>query len=288
MAVDPGQPMRRYFHTAWRLRDGFLPGEPTALAQTTDGFLWIGTLAGVIRFDGARFEPWRPPEGARLPDDRVFALLGASDGGLWIGTGNGLARWKDGRLKVYATVGRFGALLEDRRHGIWAGHTRALSELPPLCRVNGEEFRCFGPTDSLPLHYVVALHEDRNGDVWVGGDGAVCRWGPDRPACSSVPGPAATSDRFGVPAISEDADGTLWICALPTGIWKLAAGHWTRFAGAPEAGLESDSMLSDRGGGLWIGTSSRGLLRLAQGRTDRFTAADGLSGDTVTGLLEDR
>src|SRR5215213_2004690 len=113
--LDPSTALTQYGHTAWRVRDGYFSGQPGSIAQTKDGFLWIGTGTGLIRFDGVKLEPWRPPAGSSLPDDRIVNVLGASDGSLWIGTANGLARWYDGKLTVYARVGRFGALVEDRQ-----------------------------------------------------------------------------------------------------------------------------------------------------------------------------
>ena len=123
--LDPGTALTQYGHTAWRVRDGYFAGQPTAVTQTKDGFLWIGTQAGLIRFDGVRFMPWEPPAGSRLPDNQIINLLATRDGSLWIGTANGLAQWRAPNLVVHARVGRFGALLEDRQGTIWAGHTRA-------------------------------------------------------------------------------------------------------------------------------------------------------------------
>jgi signal transduction histidine kinase/ligand-binding sensor domain-containing protein len=288
MALNPSTQLTQFGHTAWRVRDGLIPGPPTSLTQAADGFLWIGTEAGLVRFDGVRFVPWSPPEGMRLPDDRIVALLSAKDGSVWIGTGNGLAQWKDGKLIVHARVGRFGALLEDRDGVVWAGHTRALSELPPLCRSAADGFRCFGSSDSLPLHFVSALHQDGNGDLWIGGDSGVCRWRSGKPDCHAIPGMADSGNKFGVFAIADDAGGGLWAGTGMLGIWRLAADRWTRYSDASSPGVNSDSMLADRRGTLWIGTRSQGLLRLVGGRTEHFTRADGLSGDIVTGLFEDR
>ncbi len=86
--LDPHVTLTQYGHTAWRIRDGYFAGAPTAMAQTRDGFLWIGTNAGLLRFDGVRFTPWEPPAGSRLPDERIISLLGTRDGSLWIGTAN--------------------------------------------------------------------------------------------------------------------------------------------------------------------------------------------------------
>jgi hypothetical protein len=94
LALDPDQRISQYGHTVWRIQDGFLPGPPEDIAQTVDGYLWIGTDAGLLRFDGVRFVPWASLNSEQLPDYQILSLLAASDGSLWIGTARGLARWK--------------------------------------------------------------------------------------------------------------------------------------------------------------------------------------------------
>jgi len=80
LAVDPGRMLSQYSHTAWRLQDGDLPSPVFPITQTRDGYLWIGTQAGVLRFDGARFIPLDKLAGRALPSSFVTSLLGASDG----------------------------------------------------------------------------------------------------------------------------------------------------------------------------------------------------------------
>jgi len=84
-ALDTSRQISQYGHTAWRIVDGVFAGTPNAIAQTTDGYLWIGTQTGLTRFDGVRFVSWRPPEGNELPSSRIISLLGTRDGSLWIG-----------------------------------------------------------------------------------------------------------------------------------------------------------------------------------------------------------
>jgi ligand-binding sensor domain-containing protein len=88
--LDPNLHISQYGHTAWRLQDGVLAGTPLSIAQTSDGYLWIGTQAGLVRFDGVRFVPFVPPETASPFNPQIESLLGASDGSLLIGTGNRL------------------------------------------------------------------------------------------------------------------------------------------------------------------------------------------------------
>src|SRR5580704_12629036 len=115
-ALDPSLDVSQYAHTAWKIRDGFVKGEIHSIAQTPDGYLWLGTEFGLVRFDGVRSIPWQPPASERLPGSNIRRLLVTRDGRLWIGTNEGLASWKDGKLTPYADLAGQDilALLEDR------------------------------------------------------------------------------------------------------------------------------------------------------------------------------
>jgi ligand-binding sensor domain-containing protein len=89
-ALDPSAHISQYAHTAWRIQDGFFTGTPTAITQTKDGSLWIGTANGLFSYDGVRFAPWSASQGKKLLSAEVFAILGARDGSLWIGAVCGL------------------------------------------------------------------------------------------------------------------------------------------------------------------------------------------------------
>src|ERR1700722_3513949 len=85
-AVDPDRYISQYRHSAWRMKDGLFRGAPNVITQTPGSYIWIGTAAGLIRFDGVRLVPWEPPYGSQLPSPNIRALLAARDGSLWIGT----------------------------------------------------------------------------------------------------------------------------------------------------------------------------------------------------------
>src|SRR5271166_4498692 len=124
-ALDPSRQISQYGHTAWRTQDGDLSGTPHAITQTTDGYLWVGTEAGLVRFDGVRFVPWAPPAGKHLPSRQVYSLLGASDGSLWIGTSRGVARWKDGNLTDYPSAAGFvESILQGPQGTIWVARSQ--------------------------------------------------------------------------------------------------------------------------------------------------------------------
>ena len=115
VALNSSLDIRQYAHTAWRIDDGFGKGIIRALAQTTDGYLWLGTEFGLLKFDGVRTVPWEPPADQPLPSSDVRSLQAGRDGRLWIGTFRGLASWKDRRLTTYPELNGMviEALLED-------------------------------------------------------------------------------------------------------------------------------------------------------------------------------
>src|SRR5215831_10614142 len=103
LAVNPRNHISQYAHSVWRVQDGFFNGPPNAITQTTDGYIWIGTPAGLFRFDGVRFVPWTPPPGESFySSNQIYDLVGGKDGSLWIGTGSNLVRLKDNHLVNYS------------------------------------------------------------------------------------------------------------------------------------------------------------------------------------------
>src|SRR5262249_21354035 len=76
-ALNPALDVSQYAHTAWRIREGFAEGTVSTIAQTPDGYLWLGTDAGLYRFDGIRSVAWRPPSDQQLPSDTITHLLAA-------------------------------------------------------------------------------------------------------------------------------------------------------------------------------------------------------------------
>src|SRR5262249_37831229 len=99
--LNPELDVSQYAHTAWTIREGFFTSPVLSIAQTPDGYLWLGTESGLLRFDGVRNLPWQPPQNQHLPSNLILSLLAARDGTLWIGTHQGLASWKDGQLIRY-------------------------------------------------------------------------------------------------------------------------------------------------------------------------------------------
>jgi ligand-binding sensor domain-containing protein len=108
------------------------------ICANPDGYLWLGTELGLVRFDGVRAMPWTPPRGTVLPSEWIRALVTARDGTLWIGTLLGLAAWDGHRLLVYPQFDgqAIQALHEDREGTMWVGATASNDGL--LCAIRAE------------------------------------------------------------------------------------------------------------------------------------------------------
>ena len=119
LASTPTLDVSQYAHTAWTVADGFTKGAIHSIAQTPDGYLWLGTEFGLLRFDGVRTTPW--PSDLVLPSSQITTLLNGRDGTLWIGTSKGLASWKDGKLTAYAELAGhvITRTIEDRDGAVW-------------------------------------------------------------------------------------------------------------------------------------------------------------------------
>jgi ligand-binding sensor domain-containing protein len=167
--------LTQYRHTAWRVQDGSFAAAPNAIAQTADGYIWIGTEAGLLKYDGVRFAPWTPPSQETPFSAAVYSLLGASDGTLWIGTATQLLSLKNNTVSKHVR-GRINAIIEDRQHRIWVARSRPPDSSGGLCQAAGEQPRCIGGDDTLRLPYAVTLTEDSHGNLWVGSSGQLLQW----------------------------------------------------------------------------------------------------------------
>jgi ligand-binding sensor domain-containing protein len=119
-ALDSNKPLTEYTHTVWSHRDGIPSAFIYSIAQTRDGYLWLATTDGLVRFDGVRFVHWRPKTGHTELLGVVRSLCAAQDGSLWIGTAAGLVGHIRGDdLTTFSVGAPAEAILEDRDGTLW-------------------------------------------------------------------------------------------------------------------------------------------------------------------------
>ncbi len=280
-ALNPSLDISQYAHTAWTSRNGFLSGEAYAITQAADGYLWVGTQSGVVRFDGARTLPLSLRTGQQLPSSAAGALLAARDGTLWIGTLDGLVSWKNGQLTQYPALARrtVVTLLQDRNGTVWAGSFGGPTG--KLCAIRGTSTTCYGDDGKLGAA-VVSLYQDSGGSLWVGAATGLWRWNPGPPVrylATSIPGRQTLTRGDHASDLILAADSVRQIIGEKVLEYPLG--------GVPSP-LTATSILRDRDGGLWVGTTAHGLVHSYGGKTSLFTHDDGLSSDQVYALFEDR
>jgi len=293
--LDPSRKISQYGHNTWRIQDGYLPGPPEAITQTADGYLWIGTHAGLVHFDGVRFVPWASLRHEQLPSDQILYLLGAGDGSLWIGTAKGLARWNGGALTTYKNLAnRIWGIVEDHDGDIWIVRSRIEDGRGPLCRIRDNDLRCFGRDDGIPLPTATGLALDNSGNFWISGNQGLCKWKPGSAAVYFHRDLAERGYLMGVDALSVLSESHLWIgLQQPNGnlqLQELDDGKWRahplpKAQGPPPS---TNVLFRDPEGALWVGTASDGVYRIFGDKTDHFFAADGLSSDSVERFFQDR
>lgn len=289
-AVDPGRRISQYAHTAWRVRDGAFAGAPTSIAQTADGYIWIGTFSGLLRFDGVRFVPWTPPAGKHLPNPSVMSLLGAKDGSLWIGTASGLARWKNGELITFPEIAtRVNSIYEDPDGTIWIARSR--TNAGGVCKVAASVATCYAPKDGVPPHAAV-LVKDKHGYLLIGADTGIVRWKPGSSTSYELPG--LKPELSGISDLAPAPDGSVWVGTFHSG-HGLGLEQWLNNSWKALVTPTLDSsrlrvgrLRLDQHNALWIATNGTGIYRVYDGNVDRFAAADGLSSDEVEDAFEDR
>ena len=279
-ALNPTLDVNQYAHTAWRVSEGFSKGVIWSVAQTPDGYLWLGTDFGLLRFDGVRAAPWEPPE--RLPSSDVRVLRVGRDGRLWIGTVAGVASWKDGKLTLYPELNAHvvESLLEDHEGTIWVGGW-ASSE-GRLCSIRANKTQCVGE-DGRFGNAVTALCEDSRGNLWAGTMSGLWLWTSAPPKLYPMPYPAQR-----IHALMESDDGGMLV-AKSSGITKLRNGNAETYPLPVGPAFQPNRLMQDRDGGLWIGAAvDEGLVHIHHGVIDVFAPGDGLSGGSITSLFEDR
>ncbi|HEV3060875.1 MAG TPA: two-component regulator propeller domain-containing protein [Vicinamibacterales bacterium] len=301
--LDGEKSIGQFTHTSWSARDG-IPGPVRAITQTPDGYLWLGTEAGLYRFDGLQFEAWKSNFGEKLPSGSVWSLCRARDGGLWIGSGSsGISRLLDGHLTNYSPddrVPRGGVLsiVEDHDGSIWAGGQYGLSKF------ERGEWRRIGAEMGYTAPGAQALFVDHRGALWVATDGFNFQLMRNDPVKrNSILTLARGDSQF---KTTGEAVGMVWSMANGPDeqVWIADTnGHSVRPIGVRprsplrmSTGEETLCLVFDADRRLWVGLLEGGVRRGTAvqdsgGKAadlDRFRPSDGLSGSVVYSAFRDR
>jgi len=319
-ALDGSRSPRHYLFAEWDVSTGLPQNSISAITQTGDGYIWVGTADGLARFDGVNFTVFTHANTPVLENDAITAFCQTPDGRLWIGTdGGGVVWYKDG---VFT-----------RPSGEWINQAtvRALASdgervmillSGRLLRYNEGKFQAMPIPDGTKLTGMRDIFRD-NAGWWVGGDSKAFRLNVDASAMVPLPSGFPTSGvRSFVPdgaggiwaatsqglvhtkdgdvrvystadglateiirSVYRDRDGTVWV-GSPSGLQRFHDGQFTEVTvnGGESVGVVL-SFFEDRERNLWVGTHS-GLARFRDGKFLTINRQDGLGQDVVLAVLE--
>ena len=286
-ALDPAKSVTQYVIDAWDTRSGLPNDSVDALAQTRAGYLWVGTVEGLGRFDGQGFTRFDSATPGTLRANYVRALLVDRDDALWIGThGGGVTRLRNGQFQTWTSAEGLShdvvrVLLEDRDGGVWVGTGAGVT------LVRDRPVRRLGRAEGLGADVVLALAQEANGSLWIGHRNGLDRVTPQGRV--SAFGARQGLPPGGISALRIDSSGMLWAGSSSGGLARLAGDHFVQAPGWRErTGAAVYAITEDRDHSVWVGTFGGGLVRLSGGRAEVLGAGDGLGSDTATAILEDR
>jgi diguanylate cyclase (GGDEF)-like protein len=289
LALDPAKLLSQYTHQAWKAEEGLPQSYVKAIAQTKDGYLWLGTEGGLARFDGVRFAVFDERNAPALRGSDILALCATSDGSLWIGLrGGGAVRYSSGAFTGYTA--REGlpsdvvrSLYEDSSGRLWIG-----TDGGAVLFRGGRFVAAYPNVPGREPDTVMAIAES-GGDLWFATYGAGLRRLHQGVVTTFDHTRGLSSDL--VRCLYADRDGGLWIGTRGGGFGKLRADRFTPYSlhAGNWATIGTGGIKRDRDGNLWIGTVGGGLLRLQAGeRIAAYTKSDGLASDVVDCVFEDR
>lgn len=322
-ALDSSTALTSYARQTWVMENGLPQNTVTALLQTQDGFIWLGTEAGLVRFDGNSFQVYDRNSEAAMPGNDICCLLEGPNGALWVGTSEGLARGQQGKFRAYSM-----------RDGLPSNGIRALARTSDgqllaytdqgTARLSGDKF-VTQAAGSSGANLPGTVATSGSGAIWMGSpmspEAAASLWkrideqaglqkesvefntvlGPDQRVFASrnllvvTHGDRViTQLRAGkelpgsrIQTLLVDRQNALWI-GTNRGLARLVAGKLQAFPATDLLGSESVlSLLEDREGNLWVGSESGGLHILRDQRFKTIGTREGLNSDSITAIVED-
>jgi ligand-binding sensor domain-containing protein len=285
-SLDATRRPTQYTLQKWDAGTGLPHESIQALVQTPDGYLWLGTMGGLVRFDGVRFTHYTP-NNSGLPHNNVWSLAVDGSGRLWLGTdGGGAAIWNgDGTVERFGkaegfTSDKIRPIFMARDGSVWvATHGGGVN------RYHDGRWTAFTSKDGLANDFVWALAEDSSGRIWLGTNGN----GIDVLEAGRVVAHYDVKDGLpqgAIAALTFTRNGDLWAGTFD-GLARFREGRWRRWS--RQEGLPAQvvrTIREDGDGNLWLGTAE-GVARMQGDSVEALPPEEG-GGAYVRAMIEDR
>ncbi len=314
--LDKTKDPARYGRQSWQTESGLPQNTIHAILQSHDGYLWLATEGGVVRFDGLKFVVYDSQNTPQLRSNNVRSLLEDLGHNLWLGTADGLVRFNGSQFETFTVDeglpgNNVWSTYQDRSGRLWAITADGIAEY------RAGRFQAYKPSESSSIS-IGGIAEDSKGFLWVGTEGGARLFAGGQysrpPGGESLPAgtiEALLADNTGriwigtsngltvnqngriitytskdglpsnrVASLYQDKEGTVWV-GTDSGLARIANGKIERVPLNDSSGSIVVSMFEDREGSLWLGTDSGGLSVLRDEKFAAFTRKEGLSDDIV-------
>jgi signal transduction histidine kinase/ligand-binding sensor domain-containing protein len=256
-----------WYARSWRSDEGLPDNDVSGIAQTADGFLWVGTKAGLVRFDGNRFDEFSVLNIKSVPSGGVRTLFLDKSGRLWLSMDRGIVVCVESTsAKVYSTedglpATQLQAFAEDADGGIWISYGGRRT----IACIKDDRVTLFGEGEGIPGG-ASWIAPDSKGELWLakGGHLSVFRKGK---FVSLINFPQDGNVR-----IAPAAKRGIWISS-GSKIWKYEEGGDLQDMGELPGGISATALMEDRSGALWIGTGANGLFRRNDSGLERMPSS---------------
>jgi len=281
LAFSPLNVFAQYQINSWTIETGLPQNSINSILQTRDGYLWLTTFDGLVRYDGVRFTVFNKNNSPGLCGNRLVYLLEDREGNLWISceTG-GISRYRDGAFTAYMTENGLTELFHQDNDG-----NVLVATAEGIVVWKDGKFTTFTPSKTHALPSLTLQFSDRTGGFWYRDREKIYRLRNDSLTTYTT--------RDGLSSISllayfEDRDGNLWFGADGS-LNKFRDGQVTVYGrkdGLPP--FRVNHISQDHDGNLWIASGGGGLVRFKDGKFTAYTKAQGLSSDDVSFIYPDR
>jgi len=282
LALPVDRRLSQCVHDQWTKEDGLPLDMVGSVQQTPDGYLWLATQQGLVRYDGLDFKIYDALSEPAYTHKQAEIICTQGDS-IWIGGSKGVALMHEGRIKSWDRGDRAPSAMVQSLYAhpdgrTWAGTSNGLAML------DGDNFSIIDEDDPVLGTQVRSLCMDDQGRLWVGAGGGLAilsAEGDDIRSSGEWLTPA------GILGLTQGLDGRMWI-ATAVGLWRSDGGELESvpLTGDPYPGGMIWSIMEDRDGALWIGAENRGCFRVIDGRVERLT--DGGKALDAIALYEDK
>jgi len=281
--LDPNKPINQFALAFWNKQNGLPTNLVSSVVQTRDGYIWLGTGEGLVRFNGAQFTVFNRKNTPGISDDVILNMIEARDGALWIATGAGLTRYKDGRFSNYTTgdglpSNTISSLYEDNSGNIWAGTFGS----GVACLSNGK-FTNYSKEQGLLNGMTLFIQGDAEGGIWFGTYDGLFEYKGGKFLHYRDPGLGEDI----ITAMRVTNDGTIFL-GKGSKLYSFNGGIFTEIKPPGMGDFKYfGAIYQDREGGIWFSDTNK-LTRYYKGVYQYYDLKDTPFEGNGFAVLEDR